>query len=85
MIESCDDSLEKDDVIYFDFGRPRSKMMKRRFFRRFFTFLDILSRSTFFVYGRCSLSQCKKKEVRKHSIAVDNVVAIDWLWKKSNL
>ena len=50
----------------------------------FFRF-SIVSWSTFFVYGRCSLSQCKKKEVRKHSIAVDNVVAIDWLWKKSNL
>ena len=38
-----------------DFGRPRSTMKKRRFFRRFFTFLDIFSRSTFFVYGRCYL------------------------------
>ena len=47
-----------------DFGRPRSTMKKRRFFRRFFTFLDIFSRSTFFVYGRCNTRWTWNKERR---------------------
>ena len=36
-----------------DFGRHLSTVRKSSFFRRFFTFLDFVSWSTFFVYGRC--------------------------------
>ena len=56
--------------------RKRSTYINKRFceildqINVFFRF-SIVSWSTFFVYGRY--------------IAVDNVVAIDWLWKKSNL
>ena len=51
-----------------DFGRPRSTMKKRRFFRRFFTFLDIFSIGRHFSYmGDVRIAFTTKNDARKNN------------------